>query len=151
VAGVGSSHTRRPRRRDGAGCAGVAGSIQAGRHPGGAGQAGGEYADRAASVRSDAFTGSPVGAGQQFPLTVAGLAVKTDPVYWDAEAADVVVADWSNVLSGVRQDIHFDFSNGAVITDGTGAIVNNMWQRDSTSVRHVGRAGRGGHAAEPVI
>lgn len=103
---------------------------------------------RAAATRSDAFTGSPVGAGSPFPLTVAGLPIATDPVYWDASAADVVVADWSNVLIGVRQDITFDFSNSAVITDASGAVVNNMWQRDSTSMRAVMRVGY--HLAQPV-
>lgn len=103
---------------------------------------------RAASTRSDAFTGSPVGARSPFPLTVAGLGVKTDPVFWDATAADVVVADWQNVLIGVRQDLTFDFSNSAVLQDDTGAIVNNMWQRDSTSMRAVMRVGY--HLAQPV-
>lgn len=103
---------------------------------------------RAATTRSDAFTGSPVGSNTPFPLTVAGLGVKTDPVYWDSTEADVVVADWKNVLLGVRQDIRFDFSNSAVIQDDQGKIVQNMWQRDSTSMRATMRIGY--HLAQPV-
>lgn len=102
----------------------------------------------AASTRADAFTGSPVGASQAFPLSVAGLPIMTDPVYWDATAADVIVAAWDHVLIGVRSDITFDFSNSAVIQDENGAIVNNAWQRDSTSMRAVMRVGY--HLAQPV-
>ena len=102
----------------------------------------------AAATRSDAFTGSPVGANQPFPLQVAGLPIAINPVFWDNSAADLVIADWSNVLLGVRQDIRFEFSNSAVITDETGAIVNNMWQRDSTSMRAVMRIGY--HLAQPA-
>lgn len=75
---------------------------------------------RAASIRSNAFTGSPVGTSSPFPLMVAGLGVKTDPVFWGTTAADVVVADWQNVLIRVRQDLRFDFSNSAVLQDDTG-------------------------------
>ncbi|HEX2299408.1 MAG TPA: phage major capsid protein [Pseudonocardiaceae bacterium] len=103
---------------------------------------------RAAASRSDAFSASPVGAGQPFPLSVAGLPIKTNPVYWDATAADIVVADWRNVLIGVRQDLAFEFSNSAVITDEDGAVVHNMWQRDSTSMRAVMRIGY--HLAQPA-
>ncbi|WP_433506760.1 phage major capsid protein [Pseudonocardia halophobica] len=103
---------------------------------------------RAAATRTDAFTASPVGANAPFPLSVAGLGVRTDPVYWDADAADVVVADWSNVLIGIRQDLTIDFSNSAVITDEDGNITNNMFQRDSTAMRAVMRVGY--HLAQPV-
>lgn len=40
---------------------------------------------RAAATRSDAFSASPVGAGQAFPLSVAGLGIKTNPVCWNAD------------------------------------------------------------------
>jgi hypothetical protein len=60
---------------------------------------------------------------------VAGLPVRTDPLFWDAEAADVLVGDRSNLLIGGRPDIPFDLGNSAVITDANGAIVINMWQR----------------------
>jgi len=60
---------------------------------------------------------------------VGGLPVRTDPLFWDAEAADVLVGDRSNLLIGGRPDIPFDFGNSAVITDANGAIVINMWQR----------------------
>lgn len=44
---------------------------------------------RAAATRSDAFSASPVGAGQAFPLSVAGLGINTNPVCWNADSADV--------------------------------------------------------------
>lgn len=103
---------------------------------------------RVSAQRSDAFTGSPVGSGMAGPLMVAGLPIRTDPVYWDRTAADVIVADWSNVLLGMRQDLTFDFSNSAVIQDDSGAIVNNAWQRDSTCMRAVMRVGY--HLAKPA-
>lgn len=113
---------------------------------------------RAAAARSDAFSGSPVGAAQAFPLSIAGLPIATDPVFWDQTSADVIVAAWDHVLLGIRQDITFDFSNSAVIQDDTGAIVNNAFQRDSTAMRAVMRIGyllakpvnRSGVASAPV-
>jgi hypothetical protein len=55
--------------------------------------------------------------------------------------ADAVVADWHNVLIGVRQDVRFDFSNSAIIRDDTGAIVKNMWQQDAMFMRATMRVG----------
>jgi hypothetical protein len=94
---------------------------------------------RAAATRSDAFSASPVGAGAPFPLSIAGLGIRPRPVYWDPAVADVVVAEWDSILVGVRQDITFEFSNSAVITDENGVVQSNMWQQDSTSMRCVMR------------
>jgi hypothetical protein len=58
------------------------------------------------------------------------------------------VADWHNVLIGVRQDVRFDFSNSAIIQDDTGAIVKNMWQQHAMSMRATMRVGY--HLTTPV-
>ncbi|WP_300008081.1 phage major capsid protein [Pseudonocardia sp.] len=96
---------------------------------------------KASATRSDAFTGSPVGATQAMPLMVAGMPIATDPVYWDPTAAEVIVADWSNVLVGIRQDIRFELFNTGVLQDETGAIVTNLLQQDSTAARVTMRIG----------
>jgi HK97 family phage major capsid protein len=46
---------------------------------------------RAASARSDAFTGSPVGAGQTFPLTIAGLPIVTNPPTASSDGYDPMI------------------------------------------------------------
>lgn len=103
---------------------------------------------RAASSRSDAFHGSPIGPDGTLVPMIAGLPVRTNPVYWDATVADVVVADWRNVLLGVRQEMTVSFSESAVITNDAGVVQSNMWQQDSTSMRAVMRVGY--HLAQPV-
>lgn len=96
---------------------------------------------KAAATRSDAFTGSPVGANQPFPLVVAGLPLATDPVMWDPTAADLIVADWRNVLIGVRQQITVDFSNTATLVNESGVVTMSAFQQDSTVMRTVMRIG----------
>lgn len=96
---------------------------------------------RAASSRSDAFTGSPVGAGQPFGLAVAGLPVSIDPVYWDAGVADLLVGDWRQLVVGMREDLRFQFSDSGVIVDDAGAVQFSAWQSDSVIMRAVMRVG----------
>jgi hypothetical protein len=107
-----------------------------------------EYA--VAADRVDSFTASPVGSANPFPLSVAGLGIATSRSgrYWERDMAEVIVADWGNVLIGMRQDMTVTFSNSATLQDETGAIVNNMFQRDSTAMRCVMRVGY--HLATPV-
>lgn len=106
------------------------------------------YQYRISAARSDAFTGSPVNAKRAGALSVAGLPILTNPVYWDKTIADVVVADWDNVVLGMRQDMRFEFFKTGVIQDETGAIVMNLLQQDSTALRATMRVGY--RLAKPV-
>jgi HK97 family phage major capsid protein len=89
----------------------------------------------AAVRRTDAFTANPVGATTAFPLSLAGLGIVTDPLIWDPAVADAIVADWSQIMIGVRQDLRFEIFNTGVITDDTGAILYNLLQQDMSAMR----------------
>ena len=58
-----------------------------------------------------------------------------------ANAVELMVVDWDQVIIGLRQDITVDLSNSAVITDGSGVIQVNAFQSDTTIGRFVFRAG----------
>lgn len=60
---------------------------------------------------------------------------------WDAAEATLLGADWSKFVIGVRQDITFNISDSAVITDSEGAVVVNAYQQDSKILRVVFRVG----------
>jgi hypothetical protein len=55
--------------------------------------------------------------------------------YWDATKGDAIVGDWTKLVIGIREDITFDLSQDAVITDGSGAIIANAFQDDLTAMR----------------
>lgn len=55
-------------------------------------------------------------------------------------AAEVIAGDFTQGIVGVRRDITIDRSTDAVIQDGTGAIVYNLFQQDMTAVRVTFRA-----------
>lgn len=83
-----------------------------------------------------------------FPMSIAGLGIKVNPVYWDASKATAIVANWENVLIGVRHDLTFELFNQGVVQDDDGAIAVNLMQQDSTAMRCVMRIGH--HLATPV-
>lgn len=96
---------------------------------------------KAARLRTYAFSANPIGADQPFPLSVAGLGIATDPVFWDRTTAECLVADWSNVLIGLRTDIQVEIFNSGVISDDTGKIVLNLMQQDTSAMRATMRVG----------
>ncbi|MBD3689870.1 phage major capsid protein [Nanchangia anserum] len=60
---------------------------------------------------------------------------------WDASRAELVMADWSKVIIGIRQDITFEMFREGVITDSTGKVVLNLMQQDTKAMRVVMRLG----------
>jgi len=48
---------------------------------------------------------------------------------------------WNQLVYSMRQDITYTIANQAVITDGTGAIVYNLFQQDMVALRAVMRLG----------
>lgn len=60
---------------------------------------------------------------------------------WDADAATLLGADWSKFVIGVRQDITFNISDSAIISDGAGKVIVNAYQQDSKILRVVFRVG----------
>jgi hypothetical protein len=103
---------------------------------------------RVGAHRTNVLTNNPVGADTPFPLLLAGLKVRTKPLYWPPPATapalgatDAIVADWNLVLAGIRKDITLEAFNQGVITDATGKVVQNLMQNDLTAVRATFRAG----------
>lgn len=60
---------------------------------------------------------------------------------WDPAAAELLAADWSKFVVGVRQDITFDMFSEGVITDTDGKVILNLMQQDSKALRVVFRVG----------
>lgn len=60
---------------------------------------------------------------------------------WKGEVAEVLAADWTKMVVGVRQDITFDHFREGVITDGDGKVVLNLMQQDTQALRVVMRVG----------
>jgi HK97 family phage major capsid protein len=84
--------------------------------------------DRLADLTANEVEGSPI------RYAMAGM--------WPTglSAAEVIAGDFRQGIVGIRRDITMDRSNQAVIQDGTGAIVYNLFQQDMTAVRVTFRA-----------
>lgn len=95
----------------------------------------------AAAGNTTALVANPAGAASPYPLLLAGLGLRTRPVFWDGTLADAIIADWSKVLIGVRQDFTVEVFNTGVITDDQGDIMVNLLQQDVSAVRMVMRVG----------
>jgi hypothetical protein len=94
---------------------------------------------RAASLRARDLLVNPAGADSPYPLLVAGLGLYTDPPYFRPAVAEAIVADWSNVVIGIRRDIRIEMFNTGVITDETGRVLLNLLQSDSQACRCTAR------------
>lgn len=60
---------------------------------------------------------------------------------WDSAQAELLAADWSKFVYGVRQDMTFKIFDQGVISDTDGKIVYNAMQQDSKIMRVVMRVG----------
>lgn len=60
---------------------------------------------------------------------------------WDADQAELVAADWSKFVVGIRQDITYDLFREGVISDSDGKVILNLMQQDTKALRVVFRAG----------
>lgn len=96
---------------------------------------------RAGAQRSTAFAFSPIGADTPFPAQIAGLGVRTRPLRWDKSKADAIVADWSLVVIGLRQQIRLESFNTGVLSDTTGLVTVNLLQQDAQAIRVTFRGG----------
>jgi hypothetical protein len=96
---------------------------------------------RASAALTQSLVANPLGANSPFPLLLGGLGLHTDPLRWDPVAADAIVAQWDNVLVGIRQDVKLQIFDTGVITDDTGAIVANLLQQDMLACRVTMRVG----------
>lgn len=60
---------------------------------------------------------------------------------WKSETAEMLAADWSKFIVGVRQDITFKMFSEGVVSDDSGNVVVNLMQQDSQAMRVVFRVG----------
>lgn len=60
---------------------------------------------------------------------------------WDSTKAELVAADWSKFIIGLRQDFTFDIFDQMVISDASGKVIFNAAQQDSKVMRVVFRVG----------
>lgn len=92
------------------------------------------------STTGEPIYGAPLQEGQPASLYGYGLNSLKNGA-WDPSVATLVGADWSKFVVGVRQDITFNISDEAVITDDTGKVILNAYQQDSKILRVVFRVG----------
>lgn len=91
------------------------------------------------------------------PASIFGVPVRFSSAWNDATGI-ALVGGWENVIVGVREDITYDMSDSAVITDDTGAVTFNSFQQDSQLMRGYWRValaeahpiGVGGSAVKPL-
>jgi HK97 family phage major capsid protein len=67
---------------------------------------------------------------------------------WDAAQAELLAADWTKFVVGIRQDVTFDMFSEGVISGADGKIVLNLMQQDCHALRVVFRVGF--QVAKPV-
>jgi HK97 family phage major capsid protein len=79
--------------------------------------------------------GVPTPALYGFPLNEVNTGA------WQSDVAELVAADWSKVVIGVRQDITFEMFSEGVISDNNGKVILNLMQQDSKALRVVFRVG----------
>ena len=60
---------------------------------------------------------------------------------WQSDAAELLAADWSRLVVGVRQDITYRMFSEGVISDEAGNVVVNLMQQDAQAMRVVFRVG----------
>lgn len=60
---------------------------------------------------------------------------------WDADEAELLAADWTKFVVGIRQDFTFDLFDQMVISDDDGKVIFNAAQQDSKVMRVVFRVG----------
>ncbi len=86
-------------------------------------------------IYTQTLAGQPASGLYGFPLNEAGNGS------WDPEQAEIVGADWSKFVIGIRQDITYDLFKEGVISDADGKVILNLMQQDCKALRVVFRVG----------
>lgn len=84
--------------------------------------------------------GNPMAVGQPGTLYGYPLQEVTNGA-WQSESAELIAADWTKFVVGIRQDITFDLFDQMVISDDDGKVIFNAPQQDSKVLRVVFRVG----------
>ncbi len=86
-------------------------------------------------IYTQTLSGTPASGLYGFPLNEVNNGV------WDENVADLLAADWSKFVIGVRQDITYDLFREGVISDDEGKVILNLMQQDCKALRVVFRVG----------
>jgi HK97 family phage major capsid protein len=90
-------------------------------------------------------TGTPIytpSLSEGAPSGLYGYALnEVDNGSWDADVAELLAADWTKFVVGIRQDVTYDLFSEGVISDNTGKVIFNLMQQDSKALRVVFRVG----------
>jgi hypothetical protein len=65
---------------------------------------------------------------------IYGMPVRRTPA-WDPTKGDALIGDFTMLLVGIREDISFDLSDSATLTDGAGNVVVSAFEQDVTAMR----------------
>jgi HK97 family phage major capsid protein len=75
-------------------------------------------------------------AGGAMPTTLYGVPIAFSANgAFDTSVADLITGNWDMLVVGVRQDMSFDMSEDAVLTDDEGNVVANAFQDDLVVMR----------------
>lgn len=100
--------------------------------PGNPGMENTAFGDSATSEEGDLFqTRALIGKNGAFEAEDAAT----------ANSVSLIAGDWSQLYFAIREDMHIDFSNSAVIHNSEGLIQYNAWQQDATVMRVIFRCG----------
>lgn len=86
-------------------------------------------------IYTQSLSGTPQSGLYGYPLNEVTTGV------WDADEVDILAADWSKFVVGIRQDITFDLFKEGVISDENGKVILNLMQQDCKALRVVFRVG----------
>lgn len=95
----------------------------------------GQRSSQGAAIYQPDLQGRPGGNLYGYPLNEVTNGA------WNNTAAELIAADWSKMIVGVRQDITFRMFSEGVISDDAGNVVVNLMQQDSQAMRVVFRVG----------
>lgn len=86
-------------------------------------------------IYTQSLAGTPASGLYGYPLN------EVDNGSWDAELAEILAADWTKFVYGVRQDITFSLYKEGVISDANGKVVLNLMQQRCSALVVTARVG----------
>ncbi|MGB8020032.1 MAG: hypothetical protein WCF04_02260, partial [Candidatus Nanopelagicales bacterium] len=79
--------------------------------------------------------------GTNAPASWTSECLYADPIYFETTLTDAILADWSKVLVGIRQDLKVQIFDTGVISDADGVVVSNLLQQGMSALRMTMRLG----------
>lgn len=86
-------------------------------------------------IYTQSLSGAPTSGLYGYPLN------EVQNGAWNPEVADILAADWTKFVYGVRQDITFSLYSEGVISDAEGKVVLNLMQQRCKALMVTARVG----------